>query len=184
MNPDTRVVLDACVLIPMPLADTLLRLAEEPRLYVPKWSDEILDEVSRNIAGPPWHLQPKSITRRIRSMNDAFPDATVPADPKLTAQVTNDPKDRHVLATAVRAKASVIVTYDRRGFESKALNPWGVSAVAPSSFLIAAYESEPAIVEDKLTRQAADIGMSRSDLLSRLQANVPAFVNFLKTSAR
>lgn len=36
MRPDSRVVLDACVLIPMPLADTLLRMAEEPRLYSPK----------------------------------------------------------------------------------------------------------------------------------------------------
>jgi len=31
------VVLDTCVLVPMPLCDTLLRLAEEPVLYVPKW---------------------------------------------------------------------------------------------------------------------------------------------------
>jgi hypothetical protein len=30
------VVLDACVLIPMPLADTLLRLAADSRLFMPK----------------------------------------------------------------------------------------------------------------------------------------------------
>lgn len=42
MMPNTVVVLDACVLIPMPLADTLLRLAEVPRLYRPKWSGAIL----------------------------------------------------------------------------------------------------------------------------------------------
>lgn len=35
------VVLDTCVLVPMPLCDTLLRLAEEPALYLPKWSDDI-----------------------------------------------------------------------------------------------------------------------------------------------
>ena len=38
-------VLDACVLIPMPLADTLLRLAAGPHLYSPKWSDRIMEEV-------------------------------------------------------------------------------------------------------------------------------------------
>jgi hypothetical protein len=38
---------DACVLIPMPLADTLLRLAAGPRLYVPRWSDQIMKEVCR-----------------------------------------------------------------------------------------------------------------------------------------
>lgn len=45
MRADLGVVLDSCVLLPMPLADTLLRIADEPRLYVPKWSDEIMAEV-------------------------------------------------------------------------------------------------------------------------------------------
>ena len=39
------VVLDTCVLAPMPLCDTLLRLAEAPAFYIPKWSDEILREL-------------------------------------------------------------------------------------------------------------------------------------------
>ena len=38
MRADYRVVLDACVLIPMPLADTLLRMAEARRRHLPKWS--------------------------------------------------------------------------------------------------------------------------------------------------
>jgi hypothetical protein len=49
-----RAVLDANVLFPFSLRDTLLRLAEpEPTpapapLYVPLWSDRILDEMTRN----------------------------------------------------------------------------------------------------------------------------------------
>ena len=50
MKADFRVVLDACVLIPMPLADTLLRLAGGQRLYLPKWTDQIMTEVNRNLA--------------------------------------------------------------------------------------------------------------------------------------
>ena len=34
------VVLDACVLVPQSLCDLLLRLAEEPRLYRPVWTEE------------------------------------------------------------------------------------------------------------------------------------------------
>ena len=49
MTAETKAVLDACVLIPMPLADTLLRLAERPRLYSPQWTDMIMREVSRNL---------------------------------------------------------------------------------------------------------------------------------------
>jgi hypothetical protein len=39
-------VLDACVLVPMPLCDTLLRLAEDPAMYRPLWSEAILTEVA------------------------------------------------------------------------------------------------------------------------------------------
>ncbi len=50
MRAEYRVVLDACVPIPMPLADTLLRMAETPGLYLPKWSQLIMDEVTRNLS--------------------------------------------------------------------------------------------------------------------------------------
>ena len=43
------VVLDACVLWPNSLRDTLLRLAETPRLYTPQWTDRIWEEVLRNL---------------------------------------------------------------------------------------------------------------------------------------
>jgi hypothetical protein len=46
VRADFPVVLDACVLIPMPLADTLLRLAGGPRLFLPKWTDQILLTIS------------------------------------------------------------------------------------------------------------------------------------------
>jgi hypothetical protein len=42
------VVLDACVLIPYYLRDTLLTTAEAG-LYMPYWSQKILDETTRNI---------------------------------------------------------------------------------------------------------------------------------------
>jgi hypothetical protein len=42
---DRSVVLDACVLAGAGLRDTLLRLAETPGLYVPRWSDDIISEV-------------------------------------------------------------------------------------------------------------------------------------------
>ena len=51
MRSALPVVLDACVLIPMPLADTLLRLAAGPRLFLPKWSDQIMVEVYPHSSG-------------------------------------------------------------------------------------------------------------------------------------
>jgi len=43
------VVLDACVLANFSLCDTLLRLAEPPRLFEPKWSDDIIRETTRTL---------------------------------------------------------------------------------------------------------------------------------------
>jgi hypothetical protein len=43
------IILDACVLANFSLCDTLLRLAEPPRLYEPKWSDEIVREPTRTL---------------------------------------------------------------------------------------------------------------------------------------
>ena len=45
MKRNFAVLPDACVLIPMPLADTLLRLAAVPSLYQAKWSDQNMGEV-------------------------------------------------------------------------------------------------------------------------------------------
>lgn len=39
--------LDACVLANYSVCDLFLRLAETPRLYVPHWSEKILEEVRR-----------------------------------------------------------------------------------------------------------------------------------------
>jgi len=40
-------LLDSCVLVNFSLCDTLLRMAEPPQLYGPRWSEEILAETLR-----------------------------------------------------------------------------------------------------------------------------------------
>src|SRR5699024_11996296 len=45
MRADYKVLLDACVLANFGVCDLYLRLAEKPRLLLPKWSQQILDEV-------------------------------------------------------------------------------------------------------------------------------------------
>ena len=79
-----RVVLDACVLIPMPLADTLLRMAETPALYLPLWSLTILDEVTRNLIQK-WGLTPEKARRREAVLRQHFPEACVSGYPSSAA---------------------------------------------------------------------------------------------------
>jgi len=76
------VVLDACVLVPMPLCDTLLRLAEDPPLYRPLWSNRILEEVGTAVRNKLNHTERQS-NRRIEAMRQAFPEALVSLAPDL-----------------------------------------------------------------------------------------------------
>ena len=97
-------VLDACVLAPMPVVDTLLRLAEEPAFYTPKWSPHILAEVERTLKSG-FRYSETAVQRRIQAMKCTFPDAMVNGYEALIPSMTNHERDRHVLAAAVKCGA-------------------------------------------------------------------------------
>ena len=68
MKSGFTVLIDACVLVPMPLTDTLLRLAAGPRLYLPKYSDQIMVHVSL-ILQKKFNLSPqKGMDRKKRNL--------------------------------------------------------------------------------------------------------------------
>ena len=73
----------------------------------------------------------------------------------LISAMTNHPKDRHVLAAAVRCNAEVIVTYNRQDFPGTSLAPYSITAMGPSTFLRNMYEFDPRGVVSTLERQAA-----------------------------
>lgn len=171
-------VLDTCVLLPMPLADTLLRFAEEPRFYVPKWSAAILAELERNLVGK-WNKSPEQASHRISQMNRAFPDASVGGYESIVNAMQNDEKDRHVLACAVVAGASVIVTNNTKHFTHEALEPFCIEAQSPSHFLINAYDLNPAQAMTKLSKQAGGVQLPIEALLFRLQRSAPEFVRYI-----
>jgi predicted nucleic acid-binding protein len=118
------VVLDASVLYPLPLRDTLLRMAET-ELYDPLWSARILDEVMRNLEGNRGASAEQ--TRHLRdAMTAAFDgaEASEAAIDRLEPAMTNDPKDRHVLAAAVASEAQASVTLNLNDFPSDACEPF------------------------------------------------------------
>jgi len=51
-------VLDTCVLAPMPLGDTLLRLADNPAFYIPRWTDDILRELRSTLVPMGYRITP------------------------------------------------------------------------------------------------------------------------------
>ncbi len=109
-----RAVLDANVLYPFSLRDTLLRAAEMG-LFQVCWSDEILEETRRNLVASAG-VSRELAARLITVMKTAFPEALIVGYEVLVDDMENDPKDRHVAAAAQHADARVIVTQNLRDF--------------------------------------------------------------------
>lgn len=169
------VVLDACVLANFSLCDTLLRLAEPPRLYEPKWSEEIIQETTRTLELKlGW---PRSLTAHLEAeLRAHFGDAWISGYEPLISRMTNDEKDRHVAAAAVHVEAPIIVTFNLRHFRPEHLEPWRIVALHPQSFLIEIFRQEQGLVLTKLEQQAADRDRSLRQLLQILSTTVPDFV--------
>lgn len=182
------VVLDACVLYPFSLRDTLLRFAES-EAYALRWSDRILGEVTRNLVEN-GAMGGAKAARLEAMMREAFEDALVPeaAIAKLESSMTNDPGDRHVLAAAVASNAAVIVTANLRHFKDEDLEHHGVEAQHPDEFLTNVYDLDPRHAAAVVREQAEDLlddGEEFADryagLLGRLErAGVPQFARLLR----
>jgi hypothetical protein len=98
------VVLDASVLYPLPLRDTLLCLAEYD-VYAVRWSGRILDELARSLIAD-GRATPEQAESLIGAMRRTFWDAEIP-DLLIAAHepaMTNEPSDRHVLAAAAASE--------------------------------------------------------------------------------
>lgn len=174
-------VLDACVLVPIALADTLLRIAER-ELYRPLWSDRILAEATDAVIEIYPNIAPELIRKRFVAMDEAFEDAGIEGWEALEATVTlPDVDDRHVVAAAIRGRADAIVTANIRDYPADTLEPLGLEVVHPDDFLLDQLHLSPRIVLRVLREQAdhtRNPPLTPVDLLIRLaRAGVPRFAD-------
>ncbi|MET1075691.1 MAG: PIN domain-containing protein [Umezawaea sp.] len=174
-------LLDACVLIPIRLADLLLRLAEADA-YRPLWSEEILDEVERNLVTK-FGLTADRAQRRLVGMTTSFPDAEVTGYQSLIPSMTNDHKDRHVLAAAVRADAAVIVTANLKDFPAESTKPYHIDVVHPDDFLLDQLDLYPGTTVRCVREQLLAKRNPREsveEFVLRFSATVPTFAQELR----
>jgi predicted nucleic acid-binding protein len=176
LNKENLAVLDACVLAPMPLCDTLLRCAEESSLFRALWSNETLDEVQRTLVK--FGFSHSQAEHRLREMKKSFPNACVNVPESLLDAVPQipDPGDRHVVAAAICQQAQAIVTLNLRHFPRKILEPIGISVYSPDEFLVRLFRLNPDEIMEVLNRQASAIGQQRPYVLERLKVKLPEFV--------
>ncbi len=101
-------VLDSCVLYPVVIRDLLLTLATLDA-FEPRWTEAILDEMTRNVLADhptidPAHFEAGSVG----AMRRAFPSAMVEGYEHLIERMDNHPKVRHVAAVAVHIDAAAV----------------------------------------------------------------------------
>lgn len=171
-------VLDACVLVPAALRDTLLR-TERRRLYTAIWSDDILAELKRTLIGR--RLATEVGTERLlATLEREFPTARVERSryEAFIEVMTNHPKDRHVLAAAFATHARIVVTLNLRDFPSAAAAPLGVTSESPDDFLRSLWSESPQELLTIIRQQAAALRRPEHTLdqvLDNLALHAPQF---------
>jgi hypothetical protein len=158
-------------------------LAEPPRLFEPKWSEEIIRETTRTLElRLDW---PKPLIAHFETeLRAQFSEAWISGHEPLIPRMTNDAKDRHVVAAAVHGESPIIVTFNLRHFRPEHLGPWGIRALHPQSFLIEIFRREESMVLRKLEQQAADRSRTLHQLLNILNTTVPEFAATVASAIR
>jgi predicted nucleic acid-binding protein len=134
-----RVILaDANVLYPRVLRDYLLYAADQEIITI-AWSGEILREVTehltQNIAG----FNDAAARRLVTAMNTAYPLAEVEPGEDVLARLAGltlpDEDDRHVLAAAIAAEATVLCTANISDFPAHVAAAFGLEVLTPDEML-------------------------------------------------
>lgn len=189
-----RVVLaDANVLYSRVLRDYLLNAADEEILTI-TWSDRILEEMAEHLVANVAGFTVESAERLEAAMNRAFPLATVEPTTadylELQPFVLPDDDDRHVVASAIAAEATVLCTANKKDFPADVAAAFGFEVLTPGQLLVelisefpeqmlAAHVATAAALKDasdesvvaSLRRAGAP---SAADLISRLLADESA----------
>ena len=165
-------VFDACILYPFHLRNIAVQAAVD-RLVEARWTDAIHDEWIRSLTTdvPAIPIERLQITRRL--MNDALPAAMVRGYEEHIPTVTlPDPDDRHVVAAAIAAKASLILTWNLRHFPENELKKFGLRKMNPDEFLSELFDEVPDLVIGSLANARRNLSKTRvaaSDFIAILK---------------
>lgn len=178
------VVYDACVLYPAPLRDALMRLAMT-NLFKAHWTQTIHDEWKSAVLKNNPQLSSAKLDRTQDLMDQHAGDALVEGYTPLIETLTlPDPNDRHVLAAAIHANASAIITHNLKDFPEELLAPYSIEALHPDEFIYLQIEISPSLclTAFKHQRQALQAPpMVVEDFLACLQRQqLPKTVSFLQ----
>ncbi len=180
--PRIEVVVDACVLFPASLRDTLLRAAEAG-FYRIRLSDTILEETRRNLVKK--GMRELKAQRLVDKIKLYFPESLVVQYDELIPSMPINEKDRHVLACAIASRSPVVVTQNLKDFPPHLLDPFNIKALSPDDFLVNLFNLHTKRLIQILIDQAGDLRnppQTVAQLLDTLNQHAPKFVDLVRRS--
>jgi predicted nucleic acid-binding protein len=127
---------DANVLFGARLRSLVIESAKSG-LFRAKWTEDIHREWMEAVTKQRPEIIPEALERTRRAMDRAVPDCLVTRYEQLIPSIIlKDPDDRHVVAGAIAARASVIVTFNVKDFPQHVLAPFGLHTEHPDDFLM------------------------------------------------
>ena len=158
-------VYDACVFYPGSLRDLLLHLAHLGAVHA-RWSDDIHEEWIRSFLRDRPDVKREQLETTRQIMNKKFRLGRIKNYEHLIDTLhLPDPNDRHVLAAAIRAEASLIVTNNLDDFPKTALASYSIEAISPDDFIHRLCQNDPRVVfqaahrhRTRLTRPPKTVG--------------------------
>ena len=128
-------LLDANIFYPAPLRDLFMQLAVSD-VFQARWTADIHREWIEALLRNQPERDRARLERTREMMDRATRDCLIIGYESLIPSLTlPDPDDRHVLAAAVTGQCTVIVTWNLADFPQEVLEPFGIEAQDPDSFL-------------------------------------------------
>jgi predicted nucleic acid-binding protein len=177
-------IFDACVLYPAPLRDLLMYLTGSD-LFQARWTVEIHEEWMRSLLENRPDLRRENLERTRHQMDAYVDDCLVTGYESLidTLQLP-DMNDRHVLAAAIKAKASVIVTFNIKDFPRTVLEPFQIQTITTDEFVMRLFDEDYHEVLKLIKRQRENMArpsLTVEQYLAMLeQQRLPLTVAFLR----
>lgn len=145
-----KVILDACVMFPYPVAD-LIMWQSETGMFHPQWSKDITDEAISGILRKYSGVNKKKIQARFDAMEMAVEEPIVKGYESLVNNIKlPDPNDRHVVAAAIKTNAELIITFNLKDFPKTKLEKFGIVAIHPDDFLCDLADIDKGLVLEKV----------------------------------
>ena len=136
------IVLDANVMYPFRTRDVLFTFAQQG-LFRARFTEQIVGEWTRSLIRNKPHLE-ESVMEQAAVVRDVFQECFVTGyEPLIDGLELPDPDDRHVLASAIKCSAQIIVTENLKDFPNEVLEAHDIEVLGADDVLANTYDLFP-----------------------------------------